>query len=348
MFEFGNVTLDRFIIHQVGSSFDPTSLLLSESELVIHDPDLKQVLLSYFLSSFKPGAFYQFDIEDNPENHIMNQYTSSIFENPSNFKQDSDNIAKWLHNTSQHPNIKTGELYIGLFKNCSIDGQECDCLGIFKSENKDIFLKVFQNDQQIMAEYDEGVSIRKLDKGCLIFNIHGEKGYKITIVDKVNKGQEAQYWRTDFLSLLQISDNYYQTEQVMQVCKQFGNEVLTDKNSVEKAEQIAFLQRSQDYFKNSERFDNDEFSKKVIGNDEAIEAFEEYKKQFTENYGVEFADNFSMSKPAVSKGKKYFRPAIKLDRNFHVYVHGNPDFIERGFDSTKQMNYYKLFFNEES
>ena len=55
-----------------------------------------------------------------------------------------------------------------------------------------------------------------------------------------------------------------------------------------------------------------------------------------------------MSKPAESKGKKYFRPVIKLDRNFHLYVHGNPEFIERGFDSAKQMNYYKLFFNEES
>ncbi len=348
MFEFGNVALEKFIIHQVGSSFDPTSLLLSESELVIHDPDLRQVLLSYFLSSFKPGAFYEFDIEQGTDAHNMYQYVSAIFSNPKNFKENSDNIAKWLHNTSQHPNIKTGELYVGLFKDLTIEGQVVDCLGIFKSENKDIFLKVFHNDQQIMAEYDKGVSIRKLDKGCLIFNIHGEQGYKITIVDKVNKSAEAQYWKTDFLNLRQISDNYYQTEYLMQVCKQFGNEVLTEENNVEKAQQIAFLQRSNDYFKNVERFDNEEFTKKVIGHDEAIDAFEDYKKQFTENYGVEFADNFPVSKPAVVKGRKYFRPVIKLDKNFHLYVHGNPDFIERGFDSAKQMNYYKLFFNEEA
>lgn len=347
MIDFGNVSLEKIVIHQVGSSFEPTSLLLSESELVLHDHELKQVLLTYFLSSFKPGAKYEFDISHKSESHNMYRYCQSIFNDKTSFKTNSDLIARWLHTTSQHPNIKTGELYITLFNNCTIDGQTVDCLGIFKSESKDVFLKVYQNDQQIEARYDQGVSIRKLDKGCLIFNTDHDKGYKIKIVDKINKSIEAQYWRSDFLDLIQTCDSYYQTENIIQVCKQFGNEVLTEENNIEKSEQIAFLQRSNDYFKNASRFDNDDFTQKVIGHPEAIDAFEDYKRQFGENHGVEFAQNFQVSKPAVTRGHKYFRPVIKLDRNFHLYVHGNPDYVERGFDNKRQMNYYKLYFNEE-
>ena len=38
---------------------------------------------------------------------------------------------------------------------------------------------------------------------------------------------------------------------------------------------------------------------------------------------------------------------LKLDKNFHVYVHGKRDYIEKGFDSQKGMNFYKLFYENE-
>jgi len=39
---------------------------------------------------------------------------------------------------------------------------------------------------------------------------------------------------------------------------------------------------------------------------------------------------------------------IKLDKNFHIYVHGNRDLIEKGFDEAKGKNYYKMYFEQES
>lgn len=348
MIDFENAKLDRFIIHQAGSSFNPGALLLSQDELHLADPDLRQILMTYFLSSFKPGATYNFDLSRGAASHTMHTLASEIFDNELNFKETSEKIAKWLQSSSQHPNIKTGELYIGLFRGCKIDGEPCDCLGIFKSENKDIFLRVYQSDQQIVAEYDEGVSIRKLDKGCLVFNTAASEGYKITIVDKVNASQEAQYWKTDFLGLKQAGDNYYYTECAIDVCRQFGDEVLTEENNVPKSEQLAYLKRSQDYFKNAEIFDNEAFTQKVIGQPQAIEAFEDYKRQFADDFGVEFGDHFTVSKPAVDRRKKYFRPVIKLDKNFHLYVHGSSDMLERGYDNDRRMSYYKLYFNEET
>ena len=38
---------------------------------------------------------------------------------------------------------------------------------------------------------------------------------------------------------------------------------------------------------------------------------------------------------------------LKLDKNFHIYIHGNKDLIEKGFDDNKSLNYYKVYFREE-
>lgn len=42
-----------------------------------------------------------------------------------------------------HPKINGGELYIAYFKDCVIDGQLTDGVGIFKSETKETYLRVF-------------------------------------------------------------------------------------------------------------------------------------------------------------------------------------------------------------
>ena len=54
-----------------------------------------------------------------------------------------------------------------------------------------------------------------------------------------------------------------------------------------------------------------------------------------------------ISEGAVKKQSRMFRSVIKLDKNFHVYVHGNSKFIEKGFDDEANMQYYRLFFREE-
>ncbi|MFQ9503659.1 MAG: hypothetical protein ACLR1G_06560 [Alistipes indistinctus] len=41
------------------------------------------------------------------------------------------------------------------------------------------------------------------------------------------------------------------------------------------------------------------------------------------------------------------KSVIKLDRNFHIYVHGNNQYIRKGYDEETCMNYYQLLFNEE-
>jgi hypothetical protein len=38
---------------------------------------------------------------------------------------------------------------------------------------------------------------------------------------------------------------------------------------------------------------------------------------------------------------------LKLDKNFHIYIHGGRDMIERGVDESGR-KYYKIYYNEEA
>ena len=38
---------------------------------------------------------------------------------------------------------------------------------------------------------------------------------------------------------------------------------------------------------------------------------------------------------------------LKLDKNFHIYIHGDKDLIEKGYDQTTGKKYYKIYYDEE-
>ncbi|MCC6583451.1 MAG: nucleoid-associated protein, partial [Chitinophagales bacterium] len=38
---------------------------------------------------------------------------------------------------------------------------------------------------------------------------------------------------------------------------------------------------------------------------------------------------------------------LKLDRNFHIYIHGNTEMIQQGIDEDGR-KFYKIFYQEES
>ena len=39
---------------------------------------------------------------------------------------------------------------------------------------------------------------------------------------------------------------------------------------------------------------------------------------------------------------------LKLDKNFHIYIHGNRELIEKGYDEARGEHFYKIYFKEES
>jgi hypothetical protein len=262
------------------------------------------------------------------------------------FYRQSVELANHLFEQSNNPNIKSGELYIVHFQNCHIEEGVCDAIGIFKSETKDTFLKIVlqENTYQLIGE--SGLNIKKLDKACLIFNVHSENGYKVSILDKTNV-KEAIYWTHDFLGLLPNEDSYFQTTHYLELCKNFVKDIYNQENDVPRAEQIDLLNRSLQFFKDSELFSEERFKQDVVQEPEVINAFEDFKNHYEEKNLVSIPQEFIVSDYAVKDEKKYFKHVLKLDKNFHVYIHGERKYIQKGYDPTRDMNYYTLYFRNE-
>jgi hypothetical protein len=66
------------------------------------------------------------------------------------------------------------------------------------------------------------------------------------------------------------------------------------------------------------------------------------------NADFDMEENFEISAHAVKRQAKIFKSVLKLDKNFHIYIHGNREMIEKGFDEAVGKHYYKLFFDSES
>ena len=340
-----NSNINDIAIHQVGNKANDDLLRLSSSEINIHE-DVKEILVSYFLSSFKSQEYFNFyhDIDLN-----MNEVfacATTIFDNPDSLLDQSVNLAKHLYEQSTHPKIKGGEFYTVYFKDCILNGETVDAIGLFKSENKDTFLKVFPAGDGFEIESQQGININKLDKGCLIFNTEKENGYVVAVVDNTNKGAEAQYWIDDFLHIRQRKDEYYNTHNVLSLYKNFVKDALPQQFEVSKADQIDLLNKSVKFFKEKDNFDMEEFANEVIAQPEIIETFNQYKVNYQKEYDTEIVDNFTISDQAVKKQARVFKSVIKLDKNFHIYIHGNRELIEQGID--EKGKFYKVYYKEET
>ncbi|MBP1644974.1 MAG: hypothetical protein H6Q16_549 [Bacteroidetes bacterium] len=345
MIDHINCSLENVCAHWVGNKNDEL-LILAKKEIDIEDEMLRNTLIDYFFSSFKSEEYFNFYHDSDLRFNEVYNYVSDIFDNPSNIYDKSVFLAKHLYEKSIHPKVKGGEFYVVYLKDCFINGKTADCVGIFKSENKDTFLKVRSTSDNFNVELERGININKLDKGCLIFNIEKENGYIVAVVDNTNKSSEAQYWIDEFLHVKQRQDEYYNTHNVLSMCKNFVTKQLPTEFEVSKADQADLLNKSVKFFKEKESFDMNEFANEVMTQPEVIESFNNYKNEFEEGFGVEIMDNFNISDSAVKKQARVFKSVIKLDKNFHIYVHGNRQMIEQGEDDKGK--FYKVYYNEES
>jgi hypothetical protein len=334
-------------VHYVGNKHNEEGIKLSESELQPAEKET-DMLKAWFLDSFDQNGYYNFFHETELQLNEVFSFVGSIFENPGNLHQYSIYIAKHLYSKSIHPKILGGELYVAHFKNCLFDGKTVDAIGIYKSENRDSFLKVEGTNNGFSITGEEGINIHNLQKGCLIFNILSENGYVVSIVDRSGKGAETQYWIDNFLKIRQHNDSYLKTSNILNFCKSYIVNALPEQFDVTKADQVDLLNRSAHFFKQNETFDLEEFSDEVMQQPELIDSFKKYKTEFEVEEGMQLSDSFEISGAAVKKQSRVFKSVIKLDKNFHIYIHGDKSQIVKGFDEASGRHFYQLFFQEES
>lgn len=337
--------MEKLIIHYVGNKNNGDGVRFSE--YLTDFENIEQYFKKLIESNFKLEELFSFHSLPNIELNPMFQFISSIFEDNNSFVEQSHNSARYLYDKSIHPQIKAGELLMVYLKDCKIGEEQADAIGVFKSENKDTVLKVCSSKNGFDLKDENGMNINKLDKGCLIFNIQKKDGYLIAVVDNTNRSSEAQYWKEHFLSVQPIKNDFHQTQQFLGIAKQFVTKQLSEEFNVTKTDQIDFLNRSVDYFKSHEKFDKQEFEKMVFEDDSLIESFQDFDKTFRKDNEMPPAESFEISNKAVKKQARVFKSVLKLDKNFHIYIHGDKKLIENGTDEVGR-KFYKIYYEEES
>lgn len=336
--------IDSMALHYVGNQANEKPMVLSDKLFALSE-DMNSLLTDYFIGSFKSEARFHFHDDMGLENNRVYRLVSDIFDNPGMLLDFSRDIATHLYENCQHQNIKGGDFYVVQFSGIGVGTDVSRAIGLFKTENKELFLQVEHDENGFDISPVEGVNLKKMDKGCLILEFEREKGYMVSVVDKTNS-QNASYWVDDFLHLSRRQDAYFQTENIMDLTRNFVAQELPKQFEVTRADQADLLNRSMNYFKNTPRFDLQGFSQQIIGQPQVAQMFDDYRQRYEQERQLELEEQFEVNPTAVKKQNRLYKSVIKLDKNFHIYVHGSRDLIQQGQDESGK--FYKIYFNEES
>jgi len=334
--------LTNCILHLVGNKKEDEGVLLSDKGIELNS-ETSGILQKYLLGQVTTDGYYEFWHESQLELNEVYAFVKRIFEDNTEFEAQSSNIARHLYACSTHPKIKNGELCVVYLKNVIVDTITCDAVGLFKSENKDTFLRfvIEGNRSSILSE--TGININKLDKAAIIFNTQAENGYWVSVIDRTNKVSEAKYWTEDFLKVRPCNNSFNQTENLIALTRSFVSRLPEDGNKSEKA---LMVQRSMEAVK-APTVRVEEYAKDVFQDDAVARQFEEFTRKKSDEEGIKFDDEIRISSAAVKKKAATSLTTVKLDGNFDIKIHGGEQFIEQGYDEERGMKYYKLYYREE-
>lgn len=344
---YTNSKLRDLIVHFVGNKLSDEGIVLSETCVEIQSKESQATLTNFFLSPFNQLELFTFWHESDIKLNAAYSYVKDIFTNRKTFVKNSKNLARHFYEQSSHPKIKSGELYISFFDNCIFNDELVEVIGIFKAESKDRFIKTYRTKEHLNIEIQEGTNTTKPEKGCLIISSQEKEELQLLIIDNASRSNDAQYWKDNFLKAKPISDDYHNTKDFLTLTRQFISNQFPQEYAVDKIDQIDLLNKSVQFFKYYDEFDLKAFEKEVLKDREIIKSFREFGQSFTEKRGVQIAESFRITDSVVKKQARALKSVLKLDKNFHIYIHGPRELIEHGVDRDGK-KYYKIYYDEES
>ncbi len=341
--------IEGISIHRVGNKSKGEALFLSQQPYS-PDDETSGLLKEYFLKPFreKEENYFRLDHEADLEFNEVYQQATEVFEDPSKLHLISKKLGTHLYEQSNHPHIKSGELYVAHLTDVIIDSEKTDAIGIFKSELKYDFLQFQETQDSLDILVQQGVNINTLDKGCLIFNTNKEEGYKVLSVD--SNRYDTKYWLEQFLGVAPLTDENFYTKNYLKFCQNFAKDVVLP--AEDKQQEVLFMNRAVNHFAKNDAFEETAFLNEVMENPELIPEFKHYKVEKGPKYSIEDVSNFDIANKAVSDTRKKIKNVIQLDTNIQIKMDFiNPEsaekFVEKGWDEERQMYYYLVYFNKE-
>ncbi len=339
--------IQSLAIHHIGNRAEGEDIHYSAALADISDPALEATLLKFMTRQFRDPEFYQFHYPTGElELNAVYNFVANIVDDPRSLHEQSVHIARQLFDKSPQEGNKAGHLLVAYLTNLLIDEEMCHAVAIIKIESSEPFFQIGEEGGQRNIWQMQGIPAGKIEKGCLVFDIDREEGFRIVNIDNSQKNKDALYWRNDFLKLTPRNDDYHQTRHYIQATKQFIQERMPKEFDTDKADESAAMQRSYDYFSKNDNFQAKEYAVKVFEDDRVVDAFKEYTDEYSRSKAMPLDDVFDISEMAVKKQSKVFKSVIKLDKNFHIYVHGDRNKILKGTDEEGR-KYYLLYYDTE-
>jgi hypothetical protein len=266
-----------------------------------------------------------------------------VFGNTTDFKLNSINLVKYLYDQSAHFAIKAGEVFVFKVENMVYNGIMSDALGIIKIEKPTKFLQAKLASKNYEINLDEGIIAKNVEKACLVFNYDYDQGFNVFTFEKNNT--DAQYWNKDFLDIEKAADDFNATNVLLNSFKEFVN---NDIEGLSKKEKISIYNKSMDQLADQEAslYIHD-FVEQNLPNEEAQNKYLSYLDDYKIAHNINLEDTITVSKDAVNYQMQKNKNVIKLDKNFHIYVHGDESKIETGVDEFGR-KFYKLYYEEEA
>jgi len=341
--------IEHLSLHRVGNKSRNEQVFLSQDPYTLND-EISALLKEYFFRPFreKEENYFKFSHEADLEFNEVYQLANALFDQPNTTHEISKKITSYLFEQSNHPHIKSGEVYVVYLTDLLLDNEKTNAIGIFKSELKHDFLEFSDQSNNLEILIRQGININKLDKGCLIFNTEKEEGYKVLSVDS-NK-YDAKYWLENFLGVAPLTDENFYTKNYLKFCQGFAKDVVLP--AEDKQQEVLFMNRAVNHFAKNDAFEETSFLNEVMENPELIPEFKHYKVEKGPKYSIEDVSNFDIANKAVSDARKKIKNVINLDTNIQIKMDFiNPEsaqkFVEKGWDEERQMYYYLVYFNKE-
>ncbi|NNK19991.1 MAG: nucleoid-associated protein, partial [Flavobacteriaceae bacterium] len=337
MINLFNAQIDEVSLHRIGNKHKNEGVFLSDQPHPLND-ESRGLLKEFFLKPFreKEENYYQLSHEADLEFNELYQATKEIFKDPALLQEKSKKIAKHLYDQSDHPHIKNGEVFVVKFSNVVLDNEKVEALGIFKSEIKQEFLQFEEKSSSLEIRLEQGVNLNKLDKGCLIFNVLEDEGYKVLSVD--SNRYDAKYWLENFLGVNVLADENFYTKNYLKFCQNFAKDIVLP--AEDKQQEVLFMNRAVNHFAKNDAFEETQFLNEVMENPELIPEFKHYKVEKGPKYSIEDVSTFPIANKAVSDTRKKIKNVINLDTHVQIRLDFiNPEsaerFVEKGWDEEK-------------
>lgn len=334
MLEVSESKLAQYVVHYMGD------------ELVLGQEAFQQpeVMLE---AAFTQLAFHKLDVDQQyaffHETDIgLNEvytYVKSIFDNQNSFLDQSQHIAKHLHSVSQHPNIKSGELFIGLFENCLFNNEVRKAISIVKIEEKEMFLDVKSEQNKVVVNGIDGINVKKINNMGVIVDMGQDE--KPAVFLKTKRKEDVVYWQERFLKLKVADESFHKTNLALTECKKY----ILKEETFTNTDKLGFLNKTLEYFRNEEEFQVDNYIETVF------ETANEVQKDVLINTVKPYETEISES--AIAKAEKNYKRKIKLDENIEIQVNVRDiekvnELIEVGYDEVTNRKFYKIYFEEEA